>query len=428
MTGVYTVSQINTYIKNMFVKDFALSNICIAGEVSNCKYHTAGHIYFTLKDENASIACVMFASQRNGLSFRLADGQQIEARGRISVYERSGTYQLYANSLRLSGQGELYERFLRLKEELRDMGMFDDMYKKPIPAYVRTIGIVTSPTGAAIRDICSIAHRRNPYTRLILCPALVQGEGAKDSIVEGIRRLDALRPDVIIVGRGGGSIEDLWAFNEPEVARAIFDAETPIVSAVGHETDFTIADFVADKRAATPSAAAELCTFEYEVFLEELSKCRDELDASMQRKLRRTRDALTTRELRIRRHDPGTLLSERKRRLKELHSDMDRQLRLRLKDARARLEASRFDLYGLMTAALKDRKHGLRLRAARLEGLSPLRRISGGFGYICDEDGRAVRSVSSVKEGDMIYTRLRDGSILSRVASVDKEESYGQEG
>ena len=428
MKTIYSVGQINRYVKNMFVQDFVLRKVYVKGEVSNCKYHPSGHIYFSLKDETGVLSCVMFAGQRRGLAFRMKDGDRVVAGGTVDVYERDGRYQLYAREITLEGAGALYERFLALKAELEEMGMFAAEYKQPIPPYIRRLGVVTAPTGAAVQDIRNISLRRNPYLQIILYPALVQGEGAADSIVRGIRMLDRAGVDVIIVGRGGGSIEDLWAFNEEKVARAIFECRTPVISAVGHETDFTIADFVADKRAATPSAAAELCTFEYEVFLEELSKCRDELDASMQRKLRRTRDALTTRELRIRRHDPGTLLSERKRRLKELHSDMDRQLRLRLKDARARLEASRFDLYGLMTADLKDRKHGLRLRAARLEGLSPLRRISGGFGYICDEDGRAVRSVSSVKEGDMIHTRLRDGSILSRVASVDKEESYGQEG
>ncbi|MBQ1423233.1 MAG: exodeoxyribonuclease VII large subunit, partial [Lachnospiraceae bacterium] len=222
MTGVYSVSQISSYIRNLFTKDYLLSRVTVRGEVSNCKYHSSGHIYFTLKDPGAAISCVMFASQREHLTFRLQDGQQIEASGQVSVYEKNGSYQLYVRSCRLSGAGELYERFLKLKEELEEMGMFDEIYKKPIPKYCRRIGIVTASTGAAIQDIINVTTRRNPYVELVLYPARVQGEGAKESIVRGIGRLDRMGLDVLIVGRGGGSIEDLWAFNEECVARAIF--------------------------------------------------------------------------------------------------------------------------------------------------------------------------------------------------------------
>ena len=420
MTGVYTVSQINAYIRSIFVRDFALSNICIAGEVSNCKYHTAGHIYFTLKDDGAAISCVMFASNRSGLSFRIMDGQKLEVRGQVSVYEKNGTYQLYARSARLSGQGELYERFLMLKEELKEMGMFDEMYKKPIPAYAESIGIVTSPTGAAIQDICNIAGRRNPYTRLILYPALVQGEGAKEDICRGIRKLDAMGLDVIIVGRGGGSIEDLWAFNEEDVARAIFDADTPIVSAVGHETDFTIADFVADKRAPTPSAAAELCTFRYEDLERELSAGRDRLDSAIQRKLEGKRRALYNRRLRLLPHDPASVLKERRLRLRQLESGYEKALRLRLRDAKARKEAFAFDIYSAIRSKMTASRHGLELRAGRLDASSPLRRISGGYGYITGEDGKAIRSIREVQEGGTVRTRLRDGSFISTVNTVER--------
>ena len=421
MTGVYTVSQINAYIRNMFVRDFALSNICITGEVSNCKYHSAGHIYFTLKDEGAAIACVMFARERNGLSFRLADGQKVEARGRISVYERSGTYQLYASGIRLSGQGELFERFEKLKAELRDMGMFDDMYKKPIPRFVKSIGIVTAPTGAAIRDICNIAHRRNPYTRLLLYSALVQGEHAAESIVRGIEELDQLGLDVIIVGRGGGSIEDLWAFNEEIVARAIFDADTPVISAVGHETDFTIADFVADLRAPTPSAAAEQATFLYEDFEKELNYKRDQLASAMEQRLRQRRQHLEKLSLRLDRHDPASLLSERRGRLSELERHMQKALKLKLKDTKARRDAYAFDSYSFLKARLSDRKQGFLLRAGRLDSASPLRRISGGYGYITDEAGRAVRSVSDLSIGCGIRTRLKDGAFLAEVTGIETD-------
>ena len=263
MRNVYTVRQVNAYIKNMFSQDFMLNRIYVKGEVSNCKYHTSGHIYFSLKDESGTIACVMFAGQRGGLSFRMCDGQQVVVLGGVSVYERSGSYQLYAKEIRLDGDGVLYERFQMLKKELEEMGMFAPEYKKPIPAYARRIGVVTAPTGAAIRDIMNIAARRNPFVQLILYPAQVQGEGAKESIIRGIRMLEETGVDVMIVGRGGGSIEDLWAFNEEDVARAIFDCRVPVISAVGHETDTTIADYTADLRAPTPSAAAELAVNDY---------------------------------------------------------------------------------------------------------------------------------------------------------------------
>ena len=249
MRSVYSVGQVNSYIKNMFTQDFMLGRIYVKGEVSNCKYHTSGHIYFSLKDETGTIACVMFAGQRGGLAFRMREGQQVIVLGSVNVYERDGRYQLYAKEIILDGAGLLYEKFEKLKQELEEMGMFEQEYKRPIPPFASTVGIVTAPTGAAIRDIIHIASRRNPYVQLYLCPALVQGEDAAESIADGIRRLDAFGVDVIIVGRGGGSIEDLWAFNEEIVARAIFACQTPVISAVGHETDTTIADYVADLRA-----------------------------------------------------------------------------------------------------------------------------------------------------------------------------------
>ena len=253
MRNVYTVKQVNAYIKNMFTQDFMLNRIYIKGEVSNCKYHTSGHLYFSLKDESGTIACVMFAGQRSGLSFRMQEGQQVIVLGSVSVYERDGRYQVYAKEIVLDGAGLLYEKFIKLKKELEEMGMFAPEYKKPIPKYVRTVGVVTAPTGAAVRDIINITRRRNPYVQILLYPALVQGDGASESVVRGIRALENAKVDVMIVGRGGGSIEDLWAFNEENVARAVFECSVPVISAVGHETDTTIIDYVADLRAPTPS-------------------------------------------------------------------------------------------------------------------------------------------------------------------------------
>ena len=287
MKTIYSVGQVNRYVKNMFVQDFVLKKIYVKGEVSNCKYHPSGHIYFSLKDETGLLSCVMFAGHRRGLAFSMKDGDKVVVGGTVDVYERDGRYQLYAREITLEGAGALYERFLALKTELEEMGMFAQEYKQPIPKYIRRLGVVTAPSGAAVQDIRNISLRRNPYLQIILYPALVQGEGAADSIVKGIRMLDQAGVDVIIVGRGGGSIEDLWAFNEEKVARAVFECRTPVISAVGHETDFTITDFVADLRAPTPSAAAELAVDNLKNTLETIWNHRDRMRRGMKGKLER---------------------------------------------------------------------------------------------------------------------------------------------
>lgn len=396
MANVYTVSQVNAYIKNMFVQDYALSRISIKGEVSNCKYHSLGHIYFTLKDGKGALSAVMFARQRMGLSFRLEEGQQVIVTGTVDVYERDGKYQLYAKEIALDGVGDLFLRFEKLRDELEEMGMFAREYKQPIPKYARSVGIVTAPTGAAIRDIINIASRRNPYVQLVLYPALVQGEKAKYSIAEGIEALDKLGLDVLIVGRGGGSIEDLWAFNEEMVARAIFDCETPVISAVGHETDVTIADYVADLRAPTPSAAAELAVFDYIQFQQDMSGYGNALCSKMDRMLSQRKNRLERYALKLKLKDPVYQLNEKRQRLDELEKCMERAI----------------------GGKLMSRKHNLALLAERLEGLSPLKRISKGFGLITGEDGRRIVTVSQVKPGDKVEIRIRDGKILAQVQGL----------
>ncbi len=397
MAGVYTVSQVNAYIKNMFVQDYALSRISIKGEVSNVKYHTSGHIYFTLKDGKGALSAVMFASQRMGLSFPLKEGQQVVASGSVDVYERDGRYQLYAREIRLDGLGALYMEFVRLRDELEEMGMFSAVYKQPIPRYARTVGVVTAPTGAAIRDIMNIAKRRNPYVQLILYPALVQGKGAKESIVRGIQTLDDVGTDVMIVGRGGGSIEDLWAFNEEDVAQAIFSCATPVISAVGHETDVTIADYVADLRAPTPSAAAELAVFDYRQFQADLDGARRALVQAGERRVEQEKNRLEQYRLRLGTRDPVR----------------------RINDRRMRLVGFEEDLEQAMQRKLLDRKHRLELLAGRLQGLSPLEKISGGYGFLTDGGGRRIVSASRVKPGDRLEIRVRDGRILARAETVE---------
>lgn len=320
--------------------------------------------------------------------------------GSVDVYERDGRYQLYAREISLEGAGVLYERFLALKQELEEMGMFAQEYKQPIPRLVRRLGVVTAPTGAAIQDIRNIAGRRNPYLQIILYPALVQGEQAAASIVKGIQMLDHAGVDVIIVGRGGGSIEDLWAFNEECVARAIFECRTPVISAVGHETDFTIADFVADLRAPTPSAAAELAVQDFRAIVEQLRS----YDARMQRafagRVELYRNRLFNYQTKLFYLSPQSRLRENRQYLIDLEE--------RLSEA--------------MKARLLDRRHKLSLYAQRFEGLSPLRKLSQGYSYVADAQGRAVTSITKIKEGDILSVSVTDGTIETNVRSIRKEE------
>lgn len=396
---IYSVGQVNRYVKNMFTQDFFLQKVYVKGEVSNCKYHTSGHIYFSLKDETGVLSCVMFAGHRRGLSFRMKDGDKIVAGGAVDVYERDGRYQLYVREIQLEGAGALYEQFLRRKEELEEMGMFAKEYKQPIPRFIKRLGVVTAPTGAAVQDIRNISLRRNPFLQIILYPALVQGQGAKESIARGIRRLDQLGVDVIIVGRGGGSIEDLWAFNEEEVARAIFECRTPVISAVGHETDFTIADFVADLRAPTPSAAAELAVDDYRSILEGMEALRERLWRGMGAKLELSRSLLLRHQMRMQYVSPQQRLKDR---------------RLYLADMEDRLLED-------MNKKMTDRRHQLGLYLERFRGLSPLTKLNQGYAYVSDQEGHAVTEVSGVKKGDSLTIAVIDGVICASVTETRKE-------
>ena len=397
--NVYTVKQVNSYIKNMFTQDFMLNRIYVKGEVSNCKYHTSGHIYFSLKDESGTIACVMFAGQRGGLSFHMREGRQIIVLGSVNVYERTGSYQLYAQEIRLDGEGTLYEKYQMLKQELEEMGMFAPEYKKAIPRYAKRIGVVTAPTGAAVRDIMNISARRNPYVQLLLYPAQVQGEGAKESIVRGIRMLETKNVDVIIVGRGGGSIEDLWAFNDECVARAIFDCQVPVISAVGHETDVTIADYVADLRAPTPSAAAELAVWDYRQLQGYLDECRLRMNRSMTGTIRINRLRLKELDVRLSYLHPRHKLQDQQQRLIELEEELRTLMRDRVKEAR----------------------HRLAIQIEKLNGLSPVRKLNQGFAYVEEADGGVVKSIRQVEKGDELTVYVTDGLIRTSVKAVQKK-------
>lgn len=396
MSAVYSVKQINAYIKNMFSQDYLLRNIAVSGEVSNCKYHTSGHIYFSLKDESGAIACVMFAGQRKGLAFSMKNGDKVVVDGCVDVYQRDGRYQLYARKIALAGAGLLYQRFLALKAQLEEMGMFAPEYKQPIPRFIRTLGVVTAPTGAAIQDIRNIASRRNPYVQIILYPALVQGEGAKESIVRGIQALESLGVDAMIVGRGGGSIEDLWAFNEEEVARAVFNCSVPIISAVGHETDTTITDYVADLRAPTPSAAAELAVYDYRAFQETLLGYRQMFQEKMGNRLRLMEERLRQYRMRLGYLSPQSQIREKRQYLADI------ELRLR----------------AFMERQLEQAKNSLGIRVERLKGLSPLDKLKQGLSYGMDAGGKPLVSISQVRPDDAVTLQVSDGTIQARVTEV----------
>lgn len=422
MAGVYSVTQVNSYIKSMFTQDFLLRRLSVKGEVSNCKYHSSGHIYFTLKDSGGTLSAVMFARQKQGLKFRLEEGQQVVVKGTVDVYERDGKYQLYASEIELSGRGDLYLKFEKLLRELEEMGMFAAQYKRPIPRYAKTVGIVTAPTGAAIRDIMNISSRRNPYVQLVLYPALVQGTGAKESIVKGIRTLDAMGLDVLIVGRGGGSIEDLWAFNEEEVARAIFACRTPVISAVGHETDVTISDYVADLRAPTPSAAAELAVFDYARFQTDLAMRRQKLYREMAFHLEQNKSRLKRTELSLKLHHPSHQLRENEKRLVDLEERLLRQMKGRLERDRSRSMQTEERLALSMDRRLEADKRRLALLSQRLWGLSPLKQLSRGYGFVTDEDGKRLQSVTQAPEGSMITVHVTDGRLKAKVLERQEEQ------
>lgn len=390
----------------MFAQDFMLHHISIKGEVSNCKYHSSGHIYFTMKDADGTINAIMFAgNRREGLKFPMKEGDRVVVTGSVEVYERDGRYQIYARTIERDGEGNLYLKFEALKRELEEMGMFAEEYKQHIPTYAKTVGIVTAETGAAIQDICNIAGRRNPYVQLILCPALVQGEGAAASIVHGIHALEQIGVDVIIVGRGGGSIEDLWAFNEEMVARAIFDCRIPVISAVGHQTDFTIADYVADLRAPTPSAAAELAVFDYRQAMQELLGMRQQMDKELQRKVTVARNHLEHQRMRLHYLSPQQRMNEKRRRVAEYEEK----------------------LTGRMEELLRERRHRLALLAGTLESYSPVKKLSGGYAFVEDGNHQALRSIHQIRKKDTVQIHLLDGTLTAAVTEIQAAEGVKNE-
>lgn len=398
MGQISSVSQVNMYIKNMFMRDYRLNDISVKGEISNCKYHSSGHIYFTIKDKTSQLSCVMFASMRKNLEFKLEEGQSVIVDGNISVYERDGKYQLYARNITKEGFGKLYEEYEKLKKRLLEEGLFDKSKKRKIPAYAAKIGVVTARTGAVIQDICNVSNRRNPYVQIILYPAKVQGTGAAETIIKGIKYFEKTDVDTIIIGRGGGSIEDLWAFNDEKLARVIAGCKKPIISAVGHETDTTIADYAADLRAPTPSAAAELAVYSYRETVIALRETGHSLRWQMENILKIKKLKLAGYITVIQHESPKNLINDR---------------RMFVADMQEKIE-------NLMRQKLVSSKHQLELYIQEMKGLSPLYKLQGGYAYVSDESGRNIKSVDELKKGEQINLAFKDGYAKAVISSKKK--------
>lgn len=416
--NIYSVGQVNTYIKEMFSRDILLSSVYVKGEVSNLKYHSSGHLYFSLKDETGTLSCVMFRGDRAGLSFPMKDGDKVVIYGAIEVYARAGSYQLYAKLIRLEGAGLLYERFLKLKSELEEMGMFDARYKLPVKKYNLRIGVVTSPTGAAVRDIQNISKRRNPYVQMILYPALVQGDGAAQSVVRGIRILEKAAVDVIIIGRGGGSLEDLFSFNEESVARAIFQCTVPVISAVGHETDTTISDYVADLRAPTPSAAAELAVFDLSEFEAKEDEFQMALTKALMKKISDRRTRLKQIGVRMNYLSPQRKVRDQLRRSSDLEDQIRDAMKEKIANTKDKSEKYENSLQNLAHDTLRKCRLRLEVLISRYQGLNPLDKLRQGFAYVENNKKRAVRSITAVRIGDPLRVHVTDGTITADVTGT----------
>ena len=388
----------------MFTQDYFLQMVSVKGEVSNCKYHPSGHIYFTLKDSASALNCIMFAGDRRGLGFRLTEGQQVIAKGSVSVFERDGRYQLYVKEVTLDGAGALYEKYEQLKRELAEEGMFAPEYKQQIPKYIHTLGVVTADTGAAVRDIIQIATRRNPYVQIILYPALVQGASAAPSIVNGIRALERQGVDVMIVGRGGGSIEDLWAFNDERVARAIYESEIPVISAVGHEPDVTIADYVADARASTPSNAAEIAVPDRNDVRARLMALERSMTKTEESRLTALRERLTALERKRVLRDPMAFIA----------------------DKRLLLDYTQKNLASLAEKQVGERRQRFAALCASLHAMSPLAVLARGYAVARTANGTVLRSADEVTVGETIDVTLGRGSLACTVNETRGENSHGK--
>lgn len=423
-TAVFSVGQINEYIKYLIEDSPVLDSVYIVGEISNLTaYHTSGHMYFSLKDETGVLRAVMFKSSAQRLKFRPENGMRVIVHGRITVYAPSGQYQISCDSMEPDGFGALAAAFEQRKNKLSAEGLFDESRKKPIPTFPAAVGVITSPTGAAVRDIINILTRRAPNTKMVLFPTLVQGDGAPKQLCSGIRYFNKYRTvDVIIIGRGGGSLEELWAFNDEALARTIADSEIPVISAVGHEKDFTICDFVADLRAPTPSAAAELAVPDSKELSKKLRLYRDALDTHIRTKLKTghlTLDALAQKRVL---QSPDSFLQNRRMDIDTLTARLSLSAERAIRDGHARLDPTAAALHRAMDAKTAAADAALRAAAAKLDALNPLSVLTRGYAAVFDDAGQTVRSTQDIAAGDTLQLRLSDGQITAEVREIQLNE------
>ncbi|MDM0462142.1 exodeoxyribonuclease VII large subunit [Clostridium perfringens] len=385
-----SVGEVNNYIKKLVENDFILKNLNVKGEISNLKFHSSGHIYFSLKDENSKVNCIMFKNNAVNLDFRLEEGMKVEVKARLGVYHKEGTYQLYCENIKKAGIGELFEEFHKLKKELSEEGIFDEKYKRALPKFPKRIGIITARTGAAVRDIINVIQRRNKALDIILYPAKVQGENAADSIIEGIRYFNNEKSvDVIILGRGGGSIEELWAFNNRELAYEIFNSRIPTVSAVGHEVDFTISDFVSDMRAPTPSAAGELVTPSLQEMINDLLNKKEFLHRAIDRRFLNAKRDVDLLYKGLKGNNPTHIIEKR---IKEVNT-LEEKLNFL---GKRKIDKAKDELIALNSI---------------LQTLNPLNTLGRGYSVIMDKEDKVINKVSELKKNDMVKVIMKDGSV-----------------
>ncbi|MGU8451361.1 exodeoxyribonuclease VII large subunit [Clostridium perfringens] len=385
-----SVGEVNNYVKKLVENDFILKNLNVKGEISNLKFHSSGHIYFSLKDENSKVNCIMFKNNAVNLDFRLEEGMKVEIKARLGVYHKEGTYQLYCENIKKAGIGELFEEFHKLKKELSEEGIFDEKYKRALPKFPKRIGIITARTGAAVRDIINVIQRRNKSLDIILYPAKVQGENAADSIIEGIRYFNNEKSvDVIILGRGGGSIEELWAFNNRDLAYEIFNSRIPTVSAVGHEVDFTISDFVSDMRAPTPSAAGELVSPSLQEMINDLLNKKEFLHRAIDRKFLNSKRDVDLLHKGLKGNNPKHIIEKR---IKEVNS-LEEKLNFL---GKRKIDKAKDELIALNSI---------------LQTLNPLNTLGRGYSVIMDKEDKVINEVSELKKNDMVKVIMKDGSV-----------------
>ncbi|EOU1841639.1 exodeoxyribonuclease VII large subunit [Clostridium perfringens] len=385
-----SVGEVNNYVKKLVENDFILKNLNVKGEISNLKFHSSGHIYFSLKDENSKVNCIMFKNNAVNLDFRLEEGMKVEIKARLGVYHKEGTYQLYCENIKKAGIGELFEEFHKLKKELSEEGIFDEKYKRALPKFPKRIGIITARTGAAVRDIINVIQRRNKSLDIILYPAKVQGENAADSIIEGIRYFNNEKSvDVIILGRGGGSIEELWTFNNRDLAYEIFNSRIPTVSAVGHEVDFTISDFVSDMRAPTPSAAGELVSPSLQEMINDLLNKKEFLHRAIDRKFLNAKRDVDLLHKGLKGNNPKDIIEKR---IKEVNS-LEEKLNFL---GKRKIDKAKDELIALNSI---------------LQTLNPLNTLGRGYSVIMDKEDKVINNVSELKKNDMVKVIMKDGSV-----------------